>query len=289
MAQVSTWLVRNEASGSNDEDALRSVKDALAQAGFVLTGETCFPDESPPDAAKLDSSQVEMLCVFGGDGTIHSIVTDLFGWKGRVLVLPGGTMNLLSRRLHGEAAPADIIAKVGSGQSELVRPPILSNDRSYGLTGALTGPGVAWNGVREAMRHTAIADMATAAIDAVIESVAGERVICVGHETERQDGYLAISLTPRENGIVVNGYFAEGPADFLGQLGALLQRNFRHGPHDTLGAFENVEIASSDGTPMGMLMDGEEKDGRAREKFVLATCEVDLIATAYGVEEPDIA
>ncbi len=289
MAQQSIWLVRNEASGSNDENALSSVKDALAQAGFVLAGETCFPDESPPDAAKLDSSRIDMLCVFGGDGTIHSVVTDLFGWKGRVLVLPGGTMNLLSRRLHGEARPADIIAKVGMGQSELVRPPILFNGRSYGLTGALTGPGVAWNGVREAMRHTAIADMATAAIDALVESLSGDRVICVGHETERPDGYLAISVVPRENGIVVSGYFAEGPGDFLGQLRALLQGNFREGPHDTLGAFDRVEIVSSEGTSMGMLMDGEEKEARARETFALETCQVDLVATAYGIEDPEIA
>jgi len=289
MRQEPIWLVRNEASGSNDEEALRSLEAAFAQAGFAIAGETCFPDESPPDAAALDGRGIETLCVFGGDGTIHSVVIGLFGWKGRILVLPGGTMNMLSRRLHGEADAADIIAQVGRGEAETVRPPILSNGRGYGLTGALTGPGVAWNGVREAMRNTAIADMASATFDAVVESVAGERVQCVGHESLRPEGYAAIALVPRDEGVVVNGYYAAGPGDFLGQLGALLQRNFRKGPHDDLGAFPDVEIVSTDGTPMGLMLDGEEQDGRSSERFVIAACEVDLVATAYGVEDPAIA
>lgn len=289
MTQEPIWLVRNEASGSNDEEALRNVEEAFAQAGFEIAGQTCFPDESPPSAEWLDRSGIGTLCVFGGDGTIHSVVIGLFGWKGRILVLPGGTMNMLSRLLHGEAAATDIIAKVGRGEGEVVRPPILSNGRSYGLTGSLTGPGVAWNGVREAMRNTAIADMASAAIDAVVESVSGERVICVGQEAVRPEGYVAIALVPRQHGIVVSGYYAEGAGDFMGQLGALVQRDFRKGPHDALGAFNNVEIVSSDGTPMGLLLDGEEKDGRSRENFTIAACQVDLLATAYGIEEPAIA
>lgn len=289
MENQSIWLVRNEASGSNDEDALRAVREAFAQAGITIAGETCFPEESPPDAAALDSAGIGTLCVFGGDGTIHSVVIGLFGWAGRVFVLPGGTMNMLSRRLHGEAAAAEIIAKFGRGETEVVRPPILSNGRGYGLTGSLTGPGVAWNGVREAMRNIDIADMTSATIDAVTESVSGERVVCVGQEAVRPEGYVAVALVPREQGIVVSGYYAEGPADFLGQLGALLQRDFRKGPHDALGAFAEVEIVSSEGTPMGLMLDGEEQDGRSREMFMLAACQVDLVATDYGAEEPAIA
>lgn len=289
MTRESIWLVRNEASGSNDEKALRTLEEAFAQAGFEVAGQTCFPDESPPDAELLDRSGIETLCVFGGDGTIHSVVIGLFGWTGRVLVLPGGTMNMLSRRLHGEAEAADIVARVAEGEGELVRPPILSNGRGYGLTGSLTGPGVAWNGVREAMRNTAIAEMASATVDAVVESVSGERVICVGHQDMRPEGYVAISLVPREEGIVVSGYFAEGAGDFLGQLGALVQRDFRKGPHDAIGTFSEVEIASSDGTSMGLMLDGEEKDGQPRENFTIAPCQVDLVATAYGIEEPAIA
>lgn len=289
MTQNSIWLVRNESSGSNDDEALLKLKDAFSLAGFKIAGETCFPEESPPSAAQLNQSGISTLCVFGGDGTIHSVVIGLFGWTGKVLVLPGGTMNMLSRRLHGEADAAEIIAKVGSGQVELVRPPILTNGRGYGLTGSLTGPGVAWNGVREAMRNTAVAKMASATAEAVVESVSGERVLCVGHEDVRPEGYVAISLVPREQGIIVRGYFAEGAGDFLGQLGALLQRDFRKGPHDALGAFEEVKIASTDGTPMGLMLDGEEKKGLARETFALAQCEVDLVATAYGFEEPETA
>lgn len=288
MGNEQIWLVRNESSGSNDEDALLAVKEAFAQTSFTIAGETCFPDEAPPQAGQLDRDGIRTLCIFGGDGTIHSVVVGLFGWAGRVLVLPGGTMNMLSRRLHGGTEAVDIIAKFGRGEVEVVRPPILSNGRGYGLTGALAGPGVAWNGVREAMRNVAIVDMASAAVDAVVESVSGERVVCVGHEGVRPEGYAAVALVPREQGIVVSGYYAEGPGDFLGQLGALLQRDFRKGPHDALGAFPDVEIISSEGTPMGLMLDGEEDEGRSRENFTLAACQVDLLATDYGAEEPAI-
>ena len=281
MRREPIWLIYNEASGSNDRDALQAVGEALQNAGFAIAGRTCFPHDEAPDAARLDGGGIGTVVVFAGDGTIHTIVTGLFGWSGKILVLPGGTMNMLSHRLHGDVPADEIVARWGRGEAVPVRPPILTNGRAYGLTGALAGPGVAWNEVREAMRHTAVSEMASATVDAIVESVKGEYVVCVGLEAIRPDGYVALSLVPEAEGVAVKGYYAAAPGDFLAQLGALLQRNYRKGPHDMLGVHPAVRIASPDGQPMGLLMDGEEMDGGAVEDFVITTCRVDLLATRY--------
>jgi hypothetical protein len=273
------WLVFNRASGSNDEAALAEVEEALQAAGFRIAGRTCFPQEKAPTASELDDAGISTLCVFAGDGTIHSVVISLFGWRGRVIVLPGGTMNLLSKQLHGEAGAAEILGRIGAGQAWLVRPPILKGGTGHALTGVLSGPGTAWNGVREALRNAEIGGFAAAAASAVVESVAGERVICRSIAGMRAEGYAAISLEPREDGIEVLGYYAEAPGDFLGQLAALLQRDFRKGPHDRFGPFDQVAIETINGEPMGLLLDGEPCKGQARETFVIASCPVDLVAT----------
>ena len=95
------WLVCNESSGSNDDAAVTALVEAFDAAGFDLDRILRFPDEPAPQPAQLDAEEVAILCVFGGDGTTHSVVANASGWNGgAVLVLPGGTMNLLAKRMQ---------------------------------------------------------------------------------------------------------------------------------------------------------------------------------------------
>jgi hypothetical protein len=273
------WLVHNNASGSNDEAALADLEASLSEADFVIARRTAFPDEPAPDAASLDAQRIQVVCVFAGDGTVHSVVTGLFGWQGRIIVLPGGTMNLLARRLHGEARPAETLERIAAGKCRIDRPAIMQGQHGHALTGILGGPGTAWNDVREAMRAGAVGEIASAAASAVSDSVRGARVTCHGHPSLRPEGYAAISAEPTAAGIMVAGYYADGAVDYLGQVAALMQGDFRDGPHDTFGPFPQIEIESMEGEPMGLLMDGEPFDGDPRETFRLTSCNVDLVAT----------
>lgn len=276
------WLVYNRSSGSNDEIALARVEGALAEAGFAVSRRTCFPEEGVPVEADLAAEAIETVCVFAGDGTINAIVTSLFGWSGRIIVLPGGTMNLLSHRLHGDAEPVEIVARIAAGAGRVVRPPIIAGRHGYALTGALAGPGTEWNNAREAMRHAAIGELVSSTAGAASESISGDRAVCRGCEELRPEGYPAISITPESGGLAVNGYYADDVGDYLGQLAAILRRKFREGPHEYLGTVPEVEIDSLGGEPLGLLIDGETKQGSASEVFRIATCGVDLIATADG-------
>lgn len=273
------WLVCNPASGSNDDATVQALTDAFADAGLKLDRIVRFPDDPAPKPEELDQKGVDILTVFAGDGTTHSVVTTAWGWGGAVLVLPGGTMNMLSKRLHGEVSAEEIIAKVGTQALRTARPSVLHTRHGIGLTGALAGPGTVWNEVREAMREMNILEFVSTAREAISQSTSGPKVVCAQADCGRDEGYSAITIVPQDNGIEANGYYAESLADFAGQGIALLNRDFRDGPHDELGLHPKIRLVCPTNEPMGLLIDGEPFDGSAEEIFELGPCEVDLVTT----------
>ena len=274
------WLAFNEGSGSNNEAAVAALEAAFEKAECRLGRRICFPRDDAPTAAMLGGDAVDMLVIFAGDGTINSIVTGLYGWDGAVLVLPGGTMNLLSHRMHGDADAADIIARAAEGRVRRVRPAILRSRHGDALTGMLAGPGTAWNDVREAMRETDIVGMVSSASEAIGQSTSGAMVACREPDCGRDEGYTAIMLTPHDEGVELNGFYVDGVGDYLKQGLALARRDFRSGPHELLGTHPRVRIASTGAEPIGLLIDGEPaKSAGAEETIELARCEVDLLAT----------
>lgn len=274
------WLVYNQASGSNDEESLAALDAQFDSLGCEVVGKTCFPDQTPPDIATLDRERVQVLAIFGGDGTISSITTDRYGWQGAILPLPGGTMNMLSRRMHGDAEAPEIVARLRNGMARKVRPLIIRSRHGDGLTGVLAGPGTVWNEVREAMRAIDLVDFVTSTTEAIAWSANGPKVACLNADCGREEGYSAITINPEDEGMRANGYYADTIGDFAKQGVALLQHDFRNGPHDDLGLHMTIRLACLKGEPMGLLIDGEPFDGEAEEEFALVPSEIDIVATA---------
>jgi hypothetical protein len=191
-------------------------------------------------------------------------------------------MNILAHRLHGDAQPAEIVARVAAGLARRVRPTLVRSRHGDGLSGILAGPGTAWAQVREAIRDTDVVGTISSAAGAIGESTAGSNVHCREPACGRAEGYSAIQLVPEADGFAVEGYYAETLGDYAKQGIALLRRNFREGPHDRLGHHRSVRLACSEGEDMGLLIDGEPRDAANEETFVLARCGVDLLATADG-------
>jgi hypothetical protein len=274
------WLVYNKASGSNDEESLAALKAQFHASGCRLVGSSCFPDNTPPGREDLDRADVQVLAIFGGDGTISSITTERYGWGGAILPLPGGTMNMLSRRMHGDAEAPEIVARIKDGIVQKVRPSIIRSRHADGLTGVLAGPGTVWNEVREAMRAADVMEFVTSTTEAIAWSANGPKVACLNSDCGREEGYAAITISPADDGLQANGYFADTIGDFARQGVALLQHDFRNGPHDDLGRHPTMRLATLEGEPMGLLIDGEPFDGGAQEEFVLVSSEIDIVATA---------
>lgn len=276
------WLLTNAESGSNSPEAVEELRVCLAQNGISIGRVIAFPDENLPVPADLDAAGIKLLVVYTGDGTLNAVLAKLAGWSGAVLVLPGGTMNLLSKRLHGDYAPADIIGVVAAGGSRRRRVNRISGECGAAYAGLLAGPGTHWGTVREAMRQGDIAAVASGAAEALAKSTGETTVRAIDPPLGSREGYPLIDLTPGEHGIQINGYSAATPGELAQQGWALLRRRFREGPHDRLGIVDEVTLENIDGSPVEVLLDGESCDGGPRVTFRVALSEVDLLATHHA-------
>lgn len=275
------WLVSNPASRSNDETALARLEADCAANRLAIAGRTVFPGDSLPNKAELDRNGIGIVAVFAGDGTVNATLDHLAGWGGMALVLPGGTMNLIFHRLFGESDCAGALRAVASGQAKVRRPGMVRSPLGNAYAEALAGPGTAWRDVREAIRAAALVEVAADAAAAAATTLKGDPVACVEPPLGRREGYPLIAVRPSAGYLAVEAYHSESPGELLEQLTALVQRDFRHGPHETLGHVARAELRSVDGAPLGLLLDGEPAVPGAAVQFELARCAVDLLATVH--------
>jgi hypothetical protein len=273
------WLVVNDASGSNDEQAREELEQCCGDAGFHVDRTIGFPVDDLPDSAALDSAGIGLVAVFAGDGTTNTVIEKLAGWGGAVLVLPGGTMNLLYHRLHGERTADEVVRLVAGGEAVAHRPGVIRCRQGTAYADLLAGPGTSWYDVREAMREADVVGVAESAASAIGETLATPGILCRDPRLGRMEGYPLVMLTPSDAGIRVSGFHAETIGDYFREGVALLTRKFREGPRDDLGTSRQVTLASTDGEAFGILMDGEKVESPAEQVFRLVPCEVDLLAT----------
>lgn len=253
--------------------------DQLAQAGqgaSKVIDITQNPDLSP---AVLDHAGVGTLAVFTGDGTLSTVIGALRDWQGQVLVLPGGTTNLLAKALYGDEVTIDS-AVAAFGRGELLAVPRTAIRWSGGLAVCelLAGPGASWSAVREDLRDGNLVAGALSVVEAARQCGSDGLVRLSNPDIGKPEGYGGVRLVPELAGLVVAGYGADSVADYLRQGLALLRRNFREGPHDQLGSHVAVHCETVDGTPMDLMIDGERMTGLAQETFSLAPLPVNLLA-----------
>lgn len=276
------WLVANGASGSNDDAALDRLIDHLAAVGGRPARVIDCQAEDLPDRAALERHDVATLAIFTGDGTANAAIGRIEGWAGAVLLLPGGTANLLAGALHGERTAEQIVADYGAGVLRPVARNCIRSSQGIAMVEVLAGPGAIWSEVREGMRDGAIGETASRAVEAVKQSATGPMVIIADPALGRDTGYPGVRLAPEPDGMTVDGYGADNAGDYLRHGIALLKRDFREGPHEELGAHRQVLCRSADGSPIALMIDGERRTGSGEERFSLAPLRVRLLGRVNG-------
>lgn len=273
---ITCWLVSNSNSGSNTDDAVANLRDHIESMGWQVERQIRFPDQELPTVDELESAGQDRVVVYTGDGTLRSLLTSLEGWSGAVLVLPGGTTNLLSKAIHGDRPLDDILADIP--RLRRIRHQCIRSDAGPAVIEVVAGPGAKWSDVREGMREGDVAAIAGTTLEAVQASAGESRVAIVEPKLGKREGYSGVRLTPFAEGIAIDGYGAETVADYFLQGVALLQRDFRNGPHDELGLCHSFECASIDGSDIELMLDGERACGPPRMTFSLAELDVDLLS-----------
>lgn len=277
------WLFVNPSSGSNEESSAERLTHLLEERLWTVDRVVTIPGDDFPEPRDLDDAGVKLAVIYTGDGSANAVLQALNSWGGEVLVLPGGTMNLLAKRLHGEAEFEEILDIVAGGGALPRRITGARCEAGLAFAGLLVGPGTCFNNVRESMRRGTIAEMASDTIDALKSTSEGPKVGIEGHRLSRDEGYPLLEITPGEHGLQINGYYAEDALDFTATAWATLRRQFREGPNDRLGILETMAIVSEDGSTLPCLIDGEPAECASGSTFEVEQACVDLLATSHDI------
>ena len=270
------WFICNEASGSHDDEAVASICERLSpERVFVI------PREELPDAQLLAAGAPDILAIFTGDGTANAAIEQAEGFGGTVLMLPGGTTNLLSRSLHGEESTLEeILSAFADDRLAPIRHSLIQTSRGFAHSEVLAGPGAAWSDVRESMRDLDVPGMARTASEAIQQTTSGAHVVVVEPAIGSMEGYPALLLSVEEGRMRVDGYHAEGLGDYFRQGVAILMRDFRGGPHDELGHYESVLLRSNE--PIELMIDGERCTGQTEERISLRVADLAFLSLRAG-------
>jgi hypothetical protein len=273
-------LIVNAASGSNTPEAYDALRNGLTAHGIDVARTVTVPEDGLPTPPELDAAGMTLVIIYTGDGTLRSAITGLEGWGGAVLVLPGGTTNLLSKAIHGDRPLEEILADVPTMKRS--RRTCLRSEAGTAVIEIVAGPGAKWSDVREGLREGDVAAVASTAMEAAQASAGGSTVVLTQPDLGKPEGYSGLRLTPLKEGIEVEGYGADTIAGYLAQGMALLRRDFRTGPHDQLGLHPRIHCASVDGSPIELMLDGERDCGSAELTISLAELDVDLLTASDG-------
>lgn len=269
-----TWLIVNEASGSYDAAVIADIVTWFAESDHPVDCIVRCPDEDLPTPDKLDREGVETLAIYAGDGTTNSALKQAAGWDGDVLILPGGTMNLLARALHGDQPCRTIIAEAGRNRrTKKLNTVEIGECTAY--VGVIAGPTTSLAQVRENARHARLSELVLEAIPAAITETLGGPQVGIEGDDRR---FPAIFAAPRENAMELCGFTASSIGDVLAHASAWLNGDFRDGPRVDLGGAARATLVS-DGEEIGLLIDGESAEARPGDVLRLARAPHNFIET----------
>jgi diacylglycerol kinase family enzyme len=278
MSTIPLWLVVNPASGSNSEAAVAALTAALAEDGHAPARVLRLPADELPTRAALEAANVATLAIFTGDGTVNAQVARLHGWTGAVLVLPGGTQNLLAKALHGDVDATTIATRLGRGELQRMRRSAVQTSAGDALVEVLAGPGATWADVREGVRDMDLSSIASALGEAVRSTAGGAAVSVSEPPMGKPEGYRAVRMDADQGTLTLDGYDAQDWADLAAHgVSMLVKRDFRQGPHEELGQADAVVCTSDE--PIALMIDGERRDGKQREEFRCVTLPVEFLAS----------
>lgn len=194
------WFITNPHSGSATREKCEALEAVFEERGLAPAGRTAFPDQGIPAEEELAAAKVDTVVLFAGDGTINAALCALAEWEGAFLILPGGTMNLLAKALHGDAEPADIV-HAAHRCARRVALPYVEAGPHRAFVGLILGPAAHWARAREAARKGRVGRVLGAIRNAWRRTFG--KGIQVAGVPGMHGRYQAVFVAPRERGLDV--------------------------------------------------------------------------------------
>lgn len=162
---MSITAIINPKSGSVPANARELLTGALEAHGGLAQVYAPAGDELESAIDDAFSNHSDLIIVWGGDGTISCALDRAKPDGPPVLPLPGGTMNILPTRLHGEAMSWDqcLQQALSMGQKRDLPCGVINNARRF-YVGVILGDLARMAESREALREGRIASAATTAL-----------------------------------------------------------------------------------------------------------------------------
>lgn len=267
-------LICNLRSGSSDEALVGRLTEICHAAGSPLVRTVTLPDDDLPSATALEGDGIDLLLVLSGDGTLNAAAGRLETWRGAMLPLPGGTLNLFHKTLHGDRGPEDILHDTLAGKARSVHPPTIVCDAGRAYIGVIAGPTTAWAEVREQFRSLSLSGLAETIPEAIDATLYGDGVRILGSD----ESFQAINLTPKPDRILAEGLITDSAGSILSHGIAWLGGDFREGPSVDLSERRAVVI-ESEGS-IGLLLDGEPAELPSGATYRLEASPLAFLATA---------
>lgn len=269
-------FIVNRSSGSHDPSQCDALRQALQRHARRPVRMVAIPDDPMPSASRTRGDDIDLVAIFAGDGTVSAAVDALEGWEGELLILPGGTMNLLSRKLHDDAEPEAIIERAFGPAARRATLPLAEGCGVRSLVGIVAGPTAAWGEVREDMRKLDLGGLIESVPEALQETLQGEPVSLGGVE----GAFQAIFIDPREDALEANAVHAATAAELLQHGWAWLRGDFRDGPQTPLLCARTLTVRRNGG--IDLLVDGEQARVASPCQFTLGRSGLTFIATGRG-------
>jgi hypothetical protein len=272
-----TWLIFNPRSKGCGPELVAEIEQLFHDAGQPIGRKLEVGVDGLPDGEMARAAGISSIILMSGDGTINTVARRLSGWDGTLIVLPGGTMNLLAQALHGDAPVADVARAALAGSGASARVPVIRCGDETAFAGIIVGPSSAWADVREDLRNLDVRAIAPDAVQAVQATFNEPGVRVAGNGTT----YPAIYIEPRDQGLGAFGVQAESGRDLLAHGWAWLRGDFREGPSQDLDVGARVTLAS-DADSFDMLVDGERAQAPNPATFSAGLSDVHFFSMLGG-------
>ena len=131
-------LIKNPAAARTRERTLDAVVAVLKQAGATVDVELtrCHGDAEAIARRGVESGGVDVVAVYGGDGTMMQAVAGMVGHSAHLGIIPGGTGNLLAGNLglpRDPRAAAGIVARGEPRRIDLGKVEMADRDRFFAV------------------------------------------------------------------------------------------------------------------------------------------------------------